>query len=380
MAQRLGLHRDGLSLGLSVFETEMRRRIWWQILTVDVHNARRAGSASNTIAISSMDTRLPLNINDIDLNPDMKETPLEHTGLTEMAFCLMKYEVGRFLCQNAGLPSNSYGVWSVLTSPFVEMTEKDRILNELENLLEGKFLKYSDESIPLHLLTLVVAKGALCTMALMMHQSHQGQERVAFISRRDNGRFFSRFLELAEYANMIHLTHATEGFLWHTRQHVPWHALIYLLSELQHRTAGSEVERAWRLMDSYYYRSYREIIPKTKNAFHLAIGNLAIKAWAAYETHSVDLNQYSISRPKLITALHRKLQGSPAPAQPGVKSRSYDNLSSTGYCEGPQLQDITFPDSSTPINYNASPSEYLPIDWGQWNDLLKQFQHSEDME
>ena len=32
IGQRMGLHVDGATLGLPVFEAEMRRRIWWQIM------------------------------------------------------------------------------------------------------------------------------------------------------------------------------------------------------------------------------------------------------------------------------------------------------------------------------------------------------------
>lgn len=35
IGQGLGLHRDGTSLGLSPFEIEMRRRLWWNIVVLD---------------------------------------------------------------------------------------------------------------------------------------------------------------------------------------------------------------------------------------------------------------------------------------------------------------------------------------------------------
>lgn len=38
MAHSLGIHRDGLQFGLSPFDTEMRRRLWWQICTLGEFN------------------------------------------------------------------------------------------------------------------------------------------------------------------------------------------------------------------------------------------------------------------------------------------------------------------------------------------------------
>jgi hypothetical protein len=34
MAHSLGIHRDGAQFGLSPFDTEMRRRLWWQVCTL----------------------------------------------------------------------------------------------------------------------------------------------------------------------------------------------------------------------------------------------------------------------------------------------------------------------------------------------------------
>lgn len=35
LAQSLGMHRDGSALGLSPFDAEMRRRLWWGICVLD---------------------------------------------------------------------------------------------------------------------------------------------------------------------------------------------------------------------------------------------------------------------------------------------------------------------------------------------------------
>ena len=45
LAEGMGLHRDGTYLGLSPFETEMRRRLWWMMRMFDSHMAELAGHA-----------------------------------------------------------------------------------------------------------------------------------------------------------------------------------------------------------------------------------------------------------------------------------------------------------------------------------------------
>jgi hypothetical protein len=42
IANALGIHRDGAQFGLSPFETEMRRRLWWQVCTLGTLTSRFA--------------------------------------------------------------------------------------------------------------------------------------------------------------------------------------------------------------------------------------------------------------------------------------------------------------------------------------------------
>jgi hypothetical protein len=41
----MGMHLDGILLGLSPFETEIRRRIWWQLRMYDFRAAELSGQA-----------------------------------------------------------------------------------------------------------------------------------------------------------------------------------------------------------------------------------------------------------------------------------------------------------------------------------------------
>jgi Fungal specific transcription factor domain. len=174
----MGLHRDGTALRLSVFETEMRRRLWWQLIILDSWNGRLSGSGS-ALTFPHMDTKLPLNVNDSDLYPDMKEIPKEHSGATEMIFCLMRYEVGHFFLRKITASSPFDGHWSTFSNLSKSLAEKDQALDEMERILEQKYLRHCDKSIPLHLATLFVAKAASCAMRLEAHHPRQysSQER-----------------------------------------------------------------------------------------------------------------------------------------------------------------------------------------------------------
>ena len=92
MAQSLGIHRDGSHFKLRPFEIEMRRRLWWQICILDARASEDHG-CDPTINDQLFDTKMPLNVNDEDLVPEMPELPESKIGCTEMTFGLIRFEI-----------------------------------------------------------------------------------------------------------------------------------------------------------------------------------------------------------------------------------------------------------------------------------------------
>src|SRR5687767_338497 len=103
IAQKMGYHRDGETLNLPPFETEMRRRIWWQVVMQDVKYAMISG-LSNSLLPVNWDTKRPSNVNDADLYPGLTEPVQERDGPTEMAFVLVMTEIGKFMIIAASNP------------------------------------------------------------------------------------------------------------------------------------------------------------------------------------------------------------------------------------------------------------------------------------
>jgi len=92
MAQSLGIHRDGAILQKTPFETEMQRRLWWNIHRLE----RRLAENYLEFPFSSepqFDTLLPTNVNDGDILPIDSEYQKPRVGRTEMSFCLVDFEI-----------------------------------------------------------------------------------------------------------------------------------------------------------------------------------------------------------------------------------------------------------------------------------------------
>lgn len=387
VAQRIGLHRDGSHLGLSVFETELRRRLWWQVIVVDATIGHMSGSISSLLPVA--DTETPLNVNDGELYPGMKEKPMEHSGPTEMIFCQMRYEVGKWLHRQARSGVVTFdGHWRCISNASVPLQEIDRAIDELENALEEKFVKHCDPSIPLHLVTLLVARSAVRMVRLAAHHPRCYQERGERMTQSEKDRLFAICMDVAEYGNVLQTTKTTQRYLWHVDYHFPWDVLIYMLSELRHRTVGKETAKAWHFIDVSCTRYYRQLGPKARSPLHLAIANLGLKAWAAHVAECDSRQLSPLPCPQIITVFSKQIQ----------RTRSYSGVAS--HSERPDVTAFAGVAGSGSLTNSANEpvdvsrqttgsddfganitamadmfsSENSPIDWGQWDDLLRQFQ------
>ena len=85
IAQALGLHRNSCYVGFSLFQSEMRRRLWWAICVIDSGLAMDRGSDS-VILKGSFNTNLPLHINDEDIWLGGPEEVPEREHFTDMTF------------------------------------------------------------------------------------------------------------------------------------------------------------------------------------------------------------------------------------------------------------------------------------------------------
>lgn len=135
LAQSIGLHQDGQPLGLSVFETEMRRRLWWQIRMLDIRAAEDFATDPTITEISS-DTQMPLNINDTDLNVTSETYPKRRTGLSDMTFSLIRYEIGNIATKLSQKQPTRSGQTTVKQ---MTLADKEKFVVFLHEHLQGNF-------------------------------------------------------------------------------------------------------------------------------------------------------------------------------------------------------------------------------------------------
>ena len=249
LAQGLGLHRDGQQFGLSIFETEMRRRLWWQISSLDSRASEDQGT-DPSIVEQSFDTKFPLNINDEDFDPNTKEIPKEHEGATEMTFDLIRYSMGITVRRLSFAPPGE-GRCRIMSAR-LSTEDKERMIEDLHRYLEKKYLSHCDMSVPLHWVAATVARLILAKMWLVVHHPFSRSDAGAGLPQETKDRLFRTSLEVIEFSRLLETEKTTLKWGWLFRTYVQWHAIAFVISQLCSRTLGPEVDKAWMVIEEVF--------------------------------------------------------------------------------------------------------------------------------
>ena len=224
IAERMGLHRDGDTLGLPVLRSEERRRMWWRLQNIEIGVAQLVGSLTMTI-YGQWDTKLPSNLNDRDLRPDMQTLPLERRGLTEMSYCLWQYQILYLQRANRAPGGNVEGVeW--LLSPHVAIADKDAKIDMTERTLNEMFLQYCEPLEPLHTLIQIGVRAFILSARRVLRQPALINAKISEMSPQEREDLLRICMKSLEYYILLQNTESLRGFLWHSEVYPQWAACM----------------------------------------------------------------------------------------------------------------------------------------------------------
>ncbi|GFF32089.1 activator of stress genes 1 [Aspergillus udagawae] len=352
LAQRMGLHRDGENLGLSPFEVQMRRRLFWQLLPLDGYAGQVCGTGIS-ISPNSWDTKQPLNINDDLIFPAMTQRPQEQRGASEMIFCLSRIELSNFYTRT-GVKMKEIGG----TIQFREAEDIERLIDEVEDLIETKFLRYCDILNPLHIFTTGIVRSAANAVRLRARMPLLLKQPITGAQRRDLSTLAEKILDTnsAIYGNP-----SMKKFRWQMQAFFLWDALLCILLSLAEVGfySTSELDSTWNKV-AEVYSNHEELI-KRKRTLHVTIGKLALKAWL------VNPPSNSSPEPAFITALRAQHE----PKVKGLQERVDETEETDKVAEGIFAFDELFGDiDGTGLNHSSG-FTLDSSDWVVWDQLCR---------
>jgi len=350
----MGLNYDGTSYGLLPYEVEMRRRLWWQIVIIDSRAAEVSGASSrHTMLTYSWTTKLPSNVNDSDLSPEMRDPPIDNPGLTEMVFVLLRYEIAHYI-QEAGV------------------TFDRKKLDEFEAYIEGRYLKYCNFSIPLHFISALTTKSSI--IKLRMTPYYPRRMIGPDVPQKDKDALFLGSLEIFENHNKLLATNMVKKFAWNVYKNFPFAAFVYLLREVRNRPIGELSDRTWQAFEEAVHGRVASDSRKRStqdSPLHLALGNLTIKAW---EPREAVLQQYQlgIHTPEFIARLREEISSKKSNASTSSSTSSLTPAESLGQPMGFSWENTNFVNQSNGFDpsFSLTP-DATTINWSYWGDYMQ---------
>lgn len=318
IAQRMGIHMERTYATYSALEAEVCRRLWWSLVTFD-HRVCELSEYRTTTLTPTWDCRMPLNLHDFELRPEMKMAPPAHEEPTEALFAVLRYLHADFLRHSA--------VHLSFANPCLQMTaarpgpgNNSGDLAALERLIEDKYIALCDPANPLYFMAIWTTRGSLARTRLLEYysrlvsaeagschhnqqqeqqqQQQQGQQhkeqsgtgkcRESMDRDEDEDEAsLSYALTMLECDAKLLTSPVSRGFAWFARLNFPMLAYVHVLRYLRGRRGGGGggggdtalTRKAWRVLSESYEAHAAE--PKLADAIFVVCSRLVLQAWNA---------------------------------------------------------------------------------------------------
>ncbi|ETS83216.1 hypothetical protein PFICI_05092 [Pestalotiopsis fici W106-1] len=236
LARKLGLNRDGTTMGLSRLELESRRRLWWQLLNLadqpdDIGMDRFAPSIG-------ADTALPSNMNDNELEFQYDGDKECSSRFTELSFCLIQYEItrtfGDIKCAHAQSPDRNEAA----------INEAEKRLKLSQQMIKSRYLCNGVDEHPLGRFAADVASMALAKRRLLVHMG-QGSPPPP----RTYDQLFLLAVRVLELWRGIQNSKHLQQWRWLSSSYAQWSVATFVVKSLAIRPLSFETRRAWHVVD-----------------------------------------------------------------------------------------------------------------------------------
>lgn len=303
IAQRMGLHNESACAKYPALEAEMRRRLWWSLILFDTRVCELADYKTTMLA-PTWDCRTPLNLNDFDLQPEMKDPPVVQERPSEALFAVVRSEMGEFVRHSAfHLDFVSPALKAIAKDVQGGQIPEDGELVALEKMIEDNHLKFCNPENPLHFMTIWTARGHLAKNRLLEHYSRFPRSSVQQTDvQRDVA--ISHALSMLECDTTLMTSRLTKGYIWFVHLYFPFPAYIHLAHDLRMRPASDHAERTWETMSDNYEARFM-FLGQEDNPFFKLFSKMILQAWGAREV-AVRKSGKSLTPPRIVADMKQK--------------------------------------------------------------------------
>ncbi|KOS44959.1 hypothetical protein ACN38_g4076 [Penicillium nordicum] len=302
IGQRIGIHDESTYGKCSALEAEMRRRLWWSLIIFDTRICEMSDYKTVSLA-PTWDCRVPLNVSDFELQPDIKTAPGANNRPTEMLFAVVRSELSDFVRHSAFHLDFTNPFLNTIAPRSTTVDEAEQLL-VLEKTIEEKYLASCNPENSLHFITIWTMRGYLAKSRLLQYYSQYSDTSVLQTnSQRNVG--ISHALRMLECDTNLMTSPLTKGYLWLIHFHFPFPAYIHLLQDLKRRPVEEHTDQAWEVMSNNYEVRMMDAKDDERPLF-IVFSRIVLQAWEARE-QAARQGEMPLILPRIVSDIRNKL-------------------------------------------------------------------------
>ena len=301
----MGIHSEAALAKCTAFEAEMRRRLWWPLVFFDTRMAELSGS--NTVSLDpTWDCKIPLNVNDTDLRPEMKLPPATRGEPTDAVFAVVRSELGEYIRHAAFHLHLANPALKPIAKNFQNSPAADSShLVKLEEMIENRYLKFCDPENPIHFMAIWTVRAQLTKYHLLEHNLRLSSSAARRVEAQYDAATATA-LKLLKCDTNIMTSPLTRGFSWLNRIYFPFPAYYQITQDLRRRPTMEEAQHAWNVMSDNWDAWYNVHFSNDSPIFEL-FSKIVLQAWNAYEAASKPSEQ-NITTPRVVSSIKDALE------------------------------------------------------------------------
>ncbi|CZR58747.1 related to C6 transcription factor [Phialocephala subalpina] len=305
IAQRMGIDSESALAKCAPFDAELRRRLWWSLVLFDTRISEMADHKAATLA-PTWDCKIPLNVDDSDLRPELKEPPGVLSKSTDALFAVVRSALGDFVRHTMfHLDFTNPALKPVFKTAQLSLNSDVVDLDTLEKMIEDRYLKICNPEIPFHFMTIWWARAQIARCRLWEYHSRYADSSM---QPTDNQRdaAISHALRMLECDTKLMTSPLTKRFFWLIEYHFPFPSYIQILQDLKRRPGSEQAERAWEAMSDNYESRFGFLYYEGESPFYKIFAKIVLQAWEARE-QAFGQPEEPLIPPRMISSVKQRM-------------------------------------------------------------------------
>ncbi|KAL9040607.1 MAG: hypothetical protein Q9214_004419 [Letrouitia sp. 1 TL-2023] len=242
IAHSLGLHQDGDGGALNAFEAEMRRRLFWQILGLEVRASEERGSEP-ILAEHSFNTVMPCNLDDNDFGHDSPCPLHAKTGITEMSYSLLEID--------ALITGWKISLGSIARDSTKQtLRPREDLVRNYAQRIEFKYLAKNYAINSKEQLLRTMGHHWIRKLWLILYYPLRRHANFGQVHSSIQG--LETAVEFLKSSELIERHPSSAGFSWLFKTYAPWHAVAVALAEICNQPHSAIADVAWEIIEKHF--------------------------------------------------------------------------------------------------------------------------------